>query len=94
MLCLIFRWEPDQTLTWAILMKKLVIRKKDVARLLDISESTVVRWSKNGRLPPPFSIGPNRTVWLHSEIVSFVEMMQTNRGFNSDAGPCDVNKTQ
>ena len=72
-------------------MDKVVIRRQDVARLLDISESTVVRWSKNGHLPAPFAFGPNRTVWLHSEILEFVDKLQANRGFNPDAGPKDVN---
>ena len=72
-------------------MDKVVIRRKDVARLLDISESTVIRWSKDGHLPAPFPIGPNRTVWLHSEILDFVEKLKANRGFNPNAGPKDVN---
>ena len=72
-------------------MDKVVIRRKDVARLLDISESTVFRWSKEGYLPAPFAFGPNRTVWLYSEILEFVEKLQANRGFNPDAGPKDDN---
>jgi predicted DNA-binding transcriptional regulator AlpA len=60
---------------------KVVIRRKDVARLLDISESTVFRWSKEGYLPAPFAFGPNRTVWLYSEILEFVDKLKANRGY-------------
>ena len=63
-------------------MEKLVIRKKDVARLLSISESTVTRWCDDAQMPLPFVLGSNRTVWLYSEILEHVQKLSTRRGFN------------
>ena len=63
-------------------MEKLVIRKKDVARLLGISESTITRWCDEGQMPLPFALGSNRTVWLYSEILEHVQKLATRRGFN------------
>ena len=39
------------------------ISKKEVARILGISSSTVSRWTKDKHLPEPFSLGPNSTKW-------------------------------
>ena len=35
-------------------MKSIYLSKKEVARKLNISSSTVVRWSKNNIIPKPF----------------------------------------
>lgn len=61
-----------------------LITKKQVARILGVSSSTVFRWSNNGHLPKPFSIGPNRTVWDLDELNTWIEDKKKHRGFLSD----------
>ena len=45
------------------MIKSKNISKKEVANILGVSESTVVRWSKYGDLPKPYLLGHNKTVW-------------------------------
>ena len=44
-------------------MKSIYLSKKEVARKLNISSSTVVRWAKNNIIPKPFRLGPNKIIW-------------------------------
>lgn len=36
---------------------------RTLATLLDVSEVTIWRWAKSGRLPKPRKLGPNTTRW-------------------------------
>ena len=55
-------------------MKSIFISKKEVARMLNISPSSVTRWSKeNPDFPKPFLLGPNKVVWDLREIEHYVE---------------------
>ena len=46
-------------------MKSNFISKKEVARMLNISPSTVTRWSKpNSNFPEPFPAGTNNGGWV------------------------------
>ena len=56
-----------------------IITRKEVARILNVSESTVYRWVCSGHLTPPFELGPNRIVWTRSEILEWVEKQKLNR---------------
>jgi predicted DNA-binding transcriptional regulator AlpA len=49
------------------------ITRKEVARILNISESTVYRWALSGHLIPPFELGPNRVVWCKHEIFEWIK---------------------
>ena len=49
------------------------ITKKQVARILNVSPSTIVRWVVTGHLISPFNLGPNRTVWSEKEIREWIE---------------------
>ena len=61
----------------------MFITKKAVARKLNISPSTVYRWSRNGVLPKPISIGPNKTLWIEEEIMNWInDLKNHSRGFN------------
>ena len=54
-------------------MKSNFISKKEVARMLNISPSTVTRWSKtNSNFPEPFPLGPNKVVWDVREIENYI----------------------
>lgn len=44
------------------------VRAPIVAELFGISEVTVWRWSKSGRLPEPKKVGPNTTGWNVGEL--------------------------
>ncbi len=62
-------------------MKSNFISKKEVARMLNISPSTVTRWSKpNSNFPEPFPLGPNKVVWNVREIENYINE-QKKRGF-------------
>ena len=62
-------------------MKSIYLSKKEVARRLNVSPSTVVRWSKNQTIPLPFLLGSNKVVWDENELNSAIEEMKKQRGF-------------
>ena len=60
----------------------MFINKKALARLLNVSPSTVYRWSIIGIIPKPISIGPNKTMWLKEEIDKWIiELKSKSRGY-------------
>ena len=61
--------------------KPIYIRKKEVARLLNVSESTVYRWNKIRYIPSSFQLGPNRVVWDRHEIEAWVLSRKQLRDF-------------
>ena len=77
-------------------MKSIYISKKEVSRKLNISPSTVVRWSKEQIIPLPFMLG-NKVVWDENELNLAIEEMKKQRGFfghKPERGEKNVNKTQ
>ena len=62
-------------------MKSIYLSKKEVARRLNVSPSTVVRWSKNLTIPLPFLLGSNKVVWDENELNLAIEGMKKQRGF-------------
>ena len=62
-------------------MKSIYLSKKDVARKLNVSPSTVVRWSKSNIIPMPFSLGYNKIVWDEIEINQAIDERKKSRGF-------------
>ena len=65
-----------------ITMRSIYLSKKDVARKLGISSSTVNRWAKSGIIPMPFSLGPNKVTWDENEIDEVINLRKKeNRGF-------------
>ena len=61
-------------------MKSIYLSKKEVSRKLNISPSTVVRWSKEQIIPLPFMLG-NKVVWDENELNLAIEKMKKKRGF-------------
>ncbi len=79
-------------------MRSIYISKKEVARILNISPSSVTRWSKeNPDFPKPFLLGPNKVVWDLREIEHYINEQKKIRGFLGHR-PIklvhDVNETQ
>ena len=62
-------------------MKSIYLSKKDVARKLNISPSTVIRWAKEDIIPKPFRLGPNKITWDENEINKAIEEKKKTRGF-------------
>ena len=63
--------------------KQRFIPKKEVSRILNISSSTVSRWSKTiDNFPKPFLLGPNKVVWDLVEIENYINERKQIRGFN------------
>ena len=55
--------------------------KKEVARYLNMSESSVYRLAKSKIIPEPFAISTNRIVWDRGELEQYIEKKKENRGF-------------
>ena len=65
--------------------KQRFIPKKEVSRILNISSSTVSRWSKTiDNFPKPFLLGPNKVVWDLVEIENYINERKQIRGFHGD----------
>ena len=78
-------------------MKSIYLSKKEVARKLNISPSTVVRWSKSNIIPMPFPLGDNKIVWDETELNNAIEERKKNRGFlghKPEGVNKNVNKTK
>ena len=56
------------------------IPKKEVARILNVSESTIVRWVNADKFPQPYQIG-GRTFFSKKEVLEFNEEEKKQRGF-------------
>ena len=60
----------------------MFINKKTLAKLLNVSPSTIYRWSIIGNIPKPIAIGPNKTMWLKEEIDKWIiELKKNSRGY-------------
>ena len=55
--------------------------KKEVARYLNMSESSVYRLAKSKIIPEPFAISAKRIVWYRGELEQYIEKKKENRGF-------------
>ena len=62
-------------------MKPIYISKKEVARIINKSASTITRWSKEiPDFPKPFLLGPNTVVWDRIEIENYINDRKKNKG--------------
>jgi predicted DNA-binding transcriptional regulator AlpA len=55
------------------MQKPEIIRPVALATLLGVSRSTILRWRKDGVLPPPRELGPGVTGWSRREIDEWIE---------------------
>ncbi|MDA8687539.1 hypothetical protein N9L98_00560 [bacterium] len=63
-------------------MKSFYIGKKELARKLNSSPSSVTRWSKDiPEFPKPFLMGPNKVVWDLREVLRYINNQKKLRGF-------------
>ena len=63
-------------------MKSFYIGKKELARKLNSSPSSVTRWSKDiPEFPKPFLMGPNKFVWDLREVLRYINNQKKLRGF-------------
>ena len=56
------------------------ISRKEVARIPNVSESTIVRWVNAGKFPPPYKI-VGHTFFSRKEVLAFIEEKKNQRGF-------------
>ena len=64
------------------MLEQMILNKKEVAKILGVSPSTVERWAKKGLIPAPFKMRPNSTAWLYDEIKDCVlKRAKQERGF-------------
>jgi prophage regulatory protein len=52
---------------------KIVLDLEGVIALTTLSQSTIYAMAKRGEFPKQKKIGPNRVVWLRSEVVAWLE---------------------
>lgn len=52
----------------AKLMKSRVVRPNELAERLGVARTTLWRWQREGRLPPPQLVGPNVRGWLEADL--------------------------
>jgi predicted DNA-binding transcriptional regulator AlpA len=52
-----------------------VLRKRDVSKLLGVSETSLWRWQRDPSLqfPKPIQLGVSRVGWLEADIYSWLE---------------------
>ena len=53
-------------------MKQRVQRAATLAKTLAVAESTIWRWTSEGKLPKPIKLGEKTTVWDMDEIEAFI----------------------
>ena len=75
--------------------KSKYIQKKEVANIVNVSESSIARWPKTSDFPKPFQFG-HKTVWDIDEVYAWIEKQKQTRGFAKPKSTRDqnVNKTQ
>jgi prophage regulatory protein len=54
-------------------MKQRVLRAAALAQTLSVSESTIWRWTTEGKFPKPIRLGTKTTVWDLDEVENFIE---------------------
>jgi len=54
-------------------MDELLLRPKDVVRLLRISRPTLYRLVRDGKFPVPMHIGSSITCWKISSVLQWIE---------------------
>ncbi len=65
------------------------ISKKETARMVGVSESTIVRWVNVGKFPAPFPI-EGRTFFYRPEIDSWLAKKREQRGFQEAFAALDA----
>ena len=75
--------------------KSKYIQKKEVANIINVSESSIARWPKTTDFPKPFQFG-HKTVWDIDEVYAWIEKQKQTRGFAKPKSirVKNVNKTQ
>ncbi len=56
--------------------KQHIIRPKDLATKLGISETTLWRWRRDSKLPQPISLGPRMIGWRATDIDDWFESIK------------------
>ena len=46
-----------------------IIFRRDLAKILNLSSTTLMRWKKGGRLPASRAIGPRLRGWSRNELI-------------------------
>lgn len=51
----------------------IFLRRKQVAKLLNVSTLTLWKWTKKGLFPEPIKLGPNTAGWATRDVYDFLE---------------------
>jgi prophage regulatory protein len=57
----------------------LVLRARDVVRLIGLSAKTITRQVREGKFPAPIRLGENRVGWLRSDIDTWLQQQAAKR---------------
>ena len=70
------------------------IPRKEVVRIVNVSESTIYRWVDAGKFPEPFQLN-DHTFFSRKEVLAFIEEKKKQRGFgHPKIKRKNVNETQ
>lgn len=58
-------------------MKQRVLRAAALEKTLSVSESTIWRWTTEGKFPKPIRLGTKTTVWDLDEVENFIAKQRT-----------------
>ena len=56
-------------------MEQLVFSYQDISEKLGKSRSTIARWVRNDRFPPPRQIAPHVVGWLQRDIDQWIDSL-------------------
>ena len=49
------------------------LRFADLQEIIPVSRSTLWRWVRDGKFPPPIALGPNTRAWRESDVLSWLD---------------------
>jgi prophage regulatory protein len=64
-------------------MKQRVQRAATLAKTLAVAESTIWRWTSEGKFPKPIKLGEKTTVWDLDEVEAFIAKQRAATAENS-----------
>lgn len=66
--------------------REILLRKREVLRLLGMSNSSFYAFIKAGKIPPGVPIGPRMKGWPASEIESYIQSCIAKRDGQQEGG--------
>jgi excisionase family DNA binding protein len=62
-----------------IMNEESMLSVQDVASLLNIGETTVYRWERDGKIPKKIKISHKKVVWLRDDLLKWINRLNKNK---------------